>query len=132
MTFSRITGNEVKLVTPRNGATITVEFHFVFRQMMIVGEGENFEYATNLATKYGDASGPRGWEWIVATQYDTKARNDIVANKNIFAWNGVVAAAGNPQQNYDNAILKNMIDHVNHPVRQTRCVEWRRADLWVC
>jgi hypothetical protein len=99
------------MVVERHGAVVNVEFFFQFEQFLIVGEGTSYEYAVGLAAKYGEAShDPRGFKWIVVTQYDVVVPNAVSNDMSIRSWqDNAWLNHQNQRQNLADALAKNLV-----------------------
>ena len=110
VTFKSVEDNGLELTVRRHGTKIEVCFVFAFPQVLIIGEGTNFEYAVGLATKFGDALNDRGFKWVVATQYDVTPVHDVPENMRIRNWqNNNWINGANQRQNVQNAQVKNLV-----------------------
>ncbi|WP_095154222.1 hypothetical protein [Pseudomonas sp. Irchel 3E13] len=101
----------LRLAVERHGAVIDVEYFVQFKQFLIVGEGTSYEYAVNLAQKFGDASNVANeFKWIVVTQYDVVLPGAV--SDDMMVLNGVDGTEihnHNQRQSVQAALDKNMI-----------------------
>lgn len=110
VTYRSTPGNGLQLEVQRHRARVRALFIFAFPQVLVVGEGTNFEYAVGLATKYGDALNARGFKWVVATQYDVVAVGNVPTDMVIGDWaTGNSINHANQRQTVQNAMAKNLI-----------------------
>ncbi|MCV2355941.1 hypothetical protein LNV09_17505 [Paucibacter sp. B2R-40] len=112
-TYRTIAANGIRLQVTRRGATLRVRFVFRFPQVMIVGEGTHFEYATGLASKYRNAlANPAGLRWVVATQYDVTPILHVSNHLNIRHWQtNVWINNANQRQRVQTALTENLVNH---------------------
>ncbi|MGZ5442204.1 MAG: hypothetical protein ACXW5U_19055 [Thermoanaerobaculia bacterium] len=102
--------NLLALTVERHGAAVEVRFVFAFQQVLIVGEGDRLEYALGLAAKYGDVLNARGFQWVVATQYDVTNIGALTQDTDVLNWlNGHVRNHVDLRAEVQAAQTKNLI-----------------------
>lgn len=109
--YSRQADRVLRLAVERHGAVIDVEYFVQFKQFLIVGEGTSYEYAVNLAQKFGDASNvDNKFKWIVVTQYDVVLPGAVSDNMTVLnGADGAEIQNHNQRQSVQAALAKNMI-----------------------
>lgn len=112
VTYSTAAADRISVETTRHGAQVVVTFTLDFRQVLVVGEGTDFEYAEGLSCRYGDATHANGFRWVVATQYDVTALAAVSNNKNTRHWDTGAALPGTDQRaRVTTALQRNLVNH---------------------